>query len=322
MILTELQTYYAPRLTPWALKRNLKITKSKIQKTVKARLKKAQRVSLAFLRRQYFLTSAFGDLHRAAGRNEDIVIASIIMVLVLGLGFAATVLQFVFLSLQTAYGIAVMTGVNMILLMAIVGGVLLVLCAWLAAFLLNMLSLAVMDGANRKVKRSIRTTARQGLRYSTRVANAWFVLGAIIMVPLLATSTLGYLYIDLFGSSAVKPEAFLPYVITAAAAWVLFALLHYSLIPQVALFEPKMPLRHVITRSRHLVRRHGRLFLLAGYGLLGGFLFTSYQLSKWVEKLFGLENILPFFMSAFVTVIFANSILVMLYRKRKLARKF
>lgn len=321
MILTELQTYYAPRLTTWALKRTLKITKSKIQKTVKARLKKAQRVSLAFLRRQYFLTSATGDLRRAAGRNEDIVIASIIMVLVLGLGFAATVLQFVFLSLQTAYEIAAMTGVNMVLLMAIVGGVLLVLCAWLGAFLLNMLSLAVMDGANRKVKRSIRATTRQGLRYSTRVANAWFVLGAIIAVPLLAASALGYLYMDLFGSLAIKPEAFLPYVIAAAAAWVSFALLHYSLVPQVALFEPNLPLKQVITRSRHLVRRRGRLFLLAGYGLLGGFLFASYQLSEWIEKLFGLENILPFFMCTFITVIFANSILVMLYRKRKLARK-
>jgi len=200
--------------------------------------------------------------------------------------------------------------------------VLLVLCAWLAAFLLNMLSLAVMDGANRKVKRSIRATTRQGLRYSTRVANAWFVLGAIIAMPLLAASALGYLYIDLFGSSAVKPEAFLPYVIAAAAAWVLFALLHYSLIPQVALFEPKLPLKQVITRSRHLVRRRGRLFLLAGYGLLGVVLTAGYQLSELIEKFFGLENVLSLFMGTFVTVIFANCILVIFYRKRKLARTF
>lgn len=318
MSFTQLGILDLPRPNRRFFKRKLSHARKQTHKLFRAQIRRARSRSLAAIRSQYYLTDAFDDLRIAARRNEDIFITAIILILVLGFSYVATAANFLILFFKTAYDLADLSGVNMGLLMAVAGVVAAVLFGWLAAFLLNLMSVAIMDGATRKVRRSVRTTVRTSLRHAGRVASAWLLFGCIIGVPLALGAAGSYLYMHAHAISMDALLGDLPKAVIAALTWIIFVLMQYSLVPYVALFEPELPLSRILRRSRQLVSRRGHLFLLFGYLLFVAALGGAYK----VTELAGPGQGLAFAVLALGISLVANGTLVMLYRKRKLARKY
>lgn len=113
----------------------------------------------------------------------------------------------------------------------------------------------------------------------------------------------------------------LQYESIIAIVWILYVLVQYSLVPYVVLFEPGHTLTSAFGRSRQLVKKRGRLFILATYTLLALFLMTVYFVAALFENAAGLEKWLTFGITALIALMFFNATLVVLYRKRRLARK-
>jgi hypothetical protein len=320
MSLTDLQALYLPGAKRHSFQRELKLTLNKAQKLAKSRIRKARSKTLATYRRQYFLSSAYGDLRTAISHNEDIFISSILAVFILSYSIWTTALNTLFIFLETAYEVAEFTGMSMTLLALIVSGVVAVICSWLLAFLMNMTSFAVMDGATRKQLRSIRSTARRSLRYTSRVAGAWFALLAAVTLPLFATGLSILIYLQANTPTIPELISYIPYAIIGAASWIIIMLMNYSLVPHVALFEPTMSLSKTFRRSRQLVVRRGRLFILSSYALLSLGLCIAYILSASLDNIIGLNKWLSFSFAIVGSVLLLNGLTATLYRKRKLAR--
>jgi hypothetical protein len=144
------------------------------------------------------------------------------------------------------------------------------------------------------------------------------LFGCIIGVPLALGAAGSYLYMHAHAISMDALLGDLPKAVIAALTWIIFVLMQYSLVPYVALFEPELPLSRILRRSRHLVSRRGHLFLLFGYLLFVAALGGAYK----VTELAGPGQGLAFAVLALGISLVANGTLVMLYRKRKLARKY
>jgi hypothetical protein len=317
MSFTELGTLDFPWPNRRFFQRKLSHAQKQLYKLTKAQLRRAKSRSVATIRRQYYLTDAVSDLRVAIGRNEDIFITAVMAILVLGFSYVATAANFLILFFKTAYDLADLSGINMGLLMVVAGTVIAVLFGWLAAFLLNLMSVAVMDGATRKVHRSVRSTVRTSLRQAGRVASAWLLFGCVIGLPLALGVAGSYYYMHAHAVSMDELLGDLPKAVIGALTWIVFAIMQYSLAPYVALFEPELPLSRTLRRSRQLVRRRGHLFLLFGYLIFGAALVAAYRLSS----VAGSGQGLVFAMLTLIITFTAHGTLVMLYRKRKLARK-
>jgi fatty acid desaturase len=88
------------------------------------------------------------------------------------------------------------------------------------------------------------------------------------------------------------------------------------------LFEPVQPLASTFTRSKQLLQRKGRVFILATYVSLAVCLACIYAASMLVEMLISIEKWLIFILLILPTALFFNGIMVIFYRKRRLARKY
>jgi len=320
MSLTQLQAYYQPWLKKRSFKRELILSQRNAEKYIKATLRKTRRKSLAAVRRQYYLNTAVADVRVAVGRNEDIAITMFIIALVIGYSAAAMMLDLMITAFSTAFVAADVTKTNPVIFMLIAGGTLTIICGWILAFIMNMQSLALMDGALRKTKRSVRSTVRKGLRYSTRVTGAWVLLLSILIgIPVLAALTASS-YLSLTSITMNQLFAYIPYGVTAGITWMVIILMEYSLVPYVALFEPTTPVRQLLTRSTQLVTRRGRIFLLAFHITVGTSLYGAYKLAEISERYMKVHRGLQFFSYGLILLLLANAVLVMFYRKRKLAR--
>jgi hypothetical protein len=320
MSLTQLQAYYQPWLNKWPTTRDLAKLRIKTEKQIKTSIKKAKSKSIATVRKQYYLSSAFADVRIAARHNEDIAITMLILAFVIGYSSAAMSLNLLITAFNTAFVASDAMNINPGIFILIAGSTLGILCGWLLSFVMNMQSIALMDGAVRKIRRSVRSTIRTSLRYTTRVTEAWVLFFCILLgIPGLGALSAAS-YLSLTDTSMNQLLTYIPYGITAAIAWIVIMLMEYSLLPYIALFEPTVPLRQLLTRSTQLISRRGRIFILALQIILGLSLFGAYQLSKYTEQLFRVHQGLQFFSYSFVILLLANSIMVMLYRKRKLAR--
>lgn len=322
MILTDLlETSHFPRLkTRRALQREFKNFKKSVQRFAKAQTRKARSKALATYRRQYLLSNAFVDSQRAIKQNEDIFIAGLLAVFILLFSSLNTAMNFMLLFLGTAYEIATFTGISMALLMLIVGGVVGILSAWIIAFLLNMLSLTTMEGATHKVKRSARATARKSMALAGRVTTAWILLGALAFIPVGVTilTILWLLRIDAITFAGLLQN--LAIITTACVAYIVTILMNFALAPYVALFETSLDFKRVFSRSHDLVRRRGRLFNLLSYCVFGLALFTTFKASQLIDTILHLNIWLTFAAASLAIAVVANSIMVVFYRKRKLAR--
>jgi hypothetical protein len=158
------------------------------------------------------------------------------------------------------------------------------------------------------------------LAHAGRVTGAWLLafIGIFGVPALLGATALSYA--ELGARETDQVFAAFPYLATAAIAWIVVAALQFALAPFVALFEPDVRLRRVLHRSAALVKRRGRLFIMASYGLLALVLAGAYLLAGGIEQLIGLHQGLQFFTYAFIIAMFYNGIMATLYRKRKLAR--
>jgi hypothetical protein len=322
MLLTQLQTLNIPRTGSRALKRTVKTGQAKIQKLAKAKLKKAKSTTRQAVRRQYYFSSAYGDMRQAISRNEDIFITSLIVVTVMSFAAARALFEFLFMFLNTAFALSQLTAVSIMLWIAAACLVVGVLYAWVAAFSFNMLSLSIMEGATGKKLRSVRQTARKSLRRASRVTGVWFCLAALLIVPILLIMAGVLTYLHFYPISQDGLLNLIPKIAVTGVTWICLVLMHFSLAPQVALFEPDLSISQVFNRSRLLVRRRGRIFLLLGHCLLAVVLLAAYKLSEAIEYVLMLDKWVAFSLFLLAAAVMVNGLKTSLYRKRALARRY
>lgn len=309
-----------PRTGSRALKRTVKTGQAKIQKLAKAKLKKAKSTTRQAIRRQYYFTSAYGDMRQAISRNEDIFITALIVVTVMSFAAARALFEFLFMFLNTAFALSQLTAISIMIWIAAACLVVGVLYAWVAAFSFNMLSLSIMEGATGKKLRSVRQTARKSLRRASRVTGVWSCLVILLTAPILLLMTSVLIYHHFYPLSQDGLLNLIPKIAVTSVTWICLVLMHFSLAPQVALFEPDLTLRQVFNRSRLLVRRRGRIFLLLGHCLLAAALLAAYKTSELIEHILMLDKWVAFSLFLLAAVVFGNGLKTTLYRKRSLAR--
>lgn len=321
MISTKLGVYQIPTSGKRVLQRRIKLTKLSIQKQAKAKIRKLRSEAKAAIKSQYYIQYAFADLRRYIARNEDIFIISAITMLIIGYAATVSAVEFMLMFLNTAYGISQITGLDISLMILTAFTILVTLYAWVLSFAMNTMSIAIVDGANRKKKRSARQTLRKGLARASRVTIAGYTLGALIVVPIILAALLSYLYLHITSVSEEAILNFVPRAIIASIAWACVVLMQFGLITQVALFEPQLNLRQMFTKARRLVIKKGRVFLLLGYSIAVVALLISYQLSKFIERFLMLNKWVAMSFFIFGLAMVGNGILVALYQKRRLSRK-
>jgi len=150
--------------------------------------RRAQRRVIDVISRQYYLTDALADSRQALHQNEDIALASLIILAVISFGSTSILSNIVYDFMLAASALSTALSTNLIILVALASGAVTVSLTWLMSFLQNSLSIALMDGANRKQKRSLRLTLRKSLRFSSRTAMAW---GGLLIAALAPVSAFG-----------------------------------------------------------------------------------------------------------------------------------
>jgi hypothetical protein len=321
MILTELiQTSYPEKLTRRVIRRQLRTFNKQSHKHIRLFIRSARGKTALIYRRQYFLSHAYKDLKSSAKLNEDIFLSSLMISVVLGFCAAKLAAETTYIFLRTAYEVSELTGTNALFFGSIALGVLTVLTAWVIAFLFNTVSIASMEGLTRKTYRSIRRTLRQGLAHASRVTGAWFLIASLIIIPLGLSSAGAAAYLYFNPVSLYELLETSPYAIIAAMSWMFTILMNYSLAPQVALFEPEVSITRTLGRSRQLVKKRGRIFVLFLHIAIAAFLLASLGLAVLVENLVGVPKVLPLSLAVFTACLSLNSMLTVLYRKRRLAR--
>jgi hypothetical protein len=321
MILTLLGAIPTRRQSTRSLHRRLKLAKRQLYKVAKLKARKARTYIRAAIRSQYYMHYAFADMRRSINRNEDIFITSAIIIAIVAYAATFTAVEFLLLFLNTAYGIAQVTGLDINLIILTAAMTLITLYGWVLSFAVNNMSISIMDGANRKKNRSVRKTLRRGLQQASRVTAAWFTLGALIFLPLLIATGIGYLYIHVSHVSEEELLNIISKAIILAITWVCIVLMQFSLAPQVALFESHLNLKQVFVRARSLVIGKGRIFMLLGYCLVGLVFAASYKLSELLEDILMLNKWVALSFFTIGLAMLSNGILVTLYHKRRLARK-
>jgi hypothetical protein len=318
MSINQLQAEYFPQLSGQYIYRKLELHWQKIRKATHARIRKTRRMCLTWYSRQYFLASAHSGMKVSIKRNEDIFIATALVAFGLIYACATIAAELAFTFFITAFSFSEVSGINMLLVALVAAGSLGAILIWVAAFILNSMSIALMHGANRKQIRSVRATLRQGLAQAGRTATSWLVFLSAILFPVAIVGAAGLLHLLLFISTQAQMLSVMPYYIIAAIVGVIYILLQYSLMPFVAFFEPALWYRCAFKRSRELISKKGRMFILAGYGILGAFIAAEYALSRFLQDLIGLHRNLSFSIMLIITAIYAYGITTMLYRKRRM----
>jgi hypothetical protein len=318
---TQQLTEYLPRPDSRTFKRKTKLARARLLRQARAQVRKTRSLSIAWYRRQYFLSTAYTDMRTTIARNEDIYLAILMIALILGYAYSVVAAQLLFIFFGTAYAVGEATGMSMVFLSFITASVLGVSLAWVAAFAANCLSLSLMQGATNKRIRSLRRTLRAGLNFTSRTTAAWTLVAATVLGPLMVVALGTATYFKATNADTHTALAFLPYIAVTGVAWALYALMQFSLVPQVAIFEPQLSLQQAFGRSRQLVRTKGKVFLSVTYCTLAVALAALYGISALFEKVLRLNQSITFIFGAILLSILTNGILTVFYRKRRLARK-
>lgn len=320
-MITQLELENLTRLDGRFIKRKIRRTKHQIAKFAKAKLRKIRSRFFTWYRRQYFLSSAYRDTKLAIARNEDIFITILIIAAVIGYSYASISAELVYMFFLTAYTVSESSGFSMLLMSIFTASAISVIAAWLAAFILNSMAIAIMHGANQKRIRSVRKTVREGLRLTTKTTLAWTLVLASVARPLvmLGIVSLVSLKIALL-SDVVVWFGIMAIALLTGLGFAIRNLLRYSLVPYVSIFEPDQKFSESFARSSQLVEVKGKLFLLSIYIIGGIFLSCAFGLTWLLQQKVGLNQGIIFGFLTVVTLMVANGLLVMFYRKRKLAR--
>lgn len=322
MIQTRLQVYlpHFNKQHKRRLQRQIRLYKLQAAKYVKSHARKAKLRTIAAARRQYYPTHALADLRSAAYHNEDIFISSLLITFMLAFALAVTTANFTLQFMIAAVELAPVTGIDSMLTFVVAMAILSLAVAWLLAFITNVTALSVWEGATRKIYRSVRGTVRRSLAFTNRVVTSWALFCAGLGVPLLAATIGAIVWVQ---SHHISPEH-APYYILGASltvfAWIIGYITSYSLVPYVSLFEPELSLTETFGRSRRLVVRRGRMFILGMYLSMIVILAVAFKLAYTLDALLGIPGGALFGLITFTTLLGWNGIMVMLYRKRRLAR--
>ncbi len=321
MSLTQLQAYYQPWLKKRSLRKELLLFRKNTQKLLKAQIRKAKTKTIRAVRSQYYVSTALADAKIAARRNEDIVITMTILAIVICYSAAAISLDLLITAFSAVFALSEVTKIDPSTLIILTFGSVAVIAGWLAAMVMNMQSIALLDGANRKRINTVRSTVRKSLKYTSRVTYSWLLIGLIIIgIPALGAIAAA-MYLSQTTISMLGMLEFAPFAITAGIAWVVIMLMEYGLVPYIMLFEPHLSFRQTLSRSNELIKNKGRIFLLCADILLGISLAGAYFTATKAEALLGIHRGLHFFGYGLALVLIYNAVMTLFYRKRKLARR-
>lgn len=302
-------------------KRKIKNLRTQIRRQIRSGVRHSRSSYMRWYRRQYFLTSAYADMKKGISKNEDIYITAIIIAVVLGYSYAVVAAEMIHMFFLTAYILAETSGSNMLFLSLFTAAIVVVTLSWVGAFALNAMSIAQLQGANRKVLRSVRKTTRQALRYSTRTTSAWFLVLAEVARPMAIAILISLAFLKAGVMDGDKLLLAAPIAaILLGLLWSVNNLLRYTLVPHVLLFEPALRYDEAFKKSADLVRRKGKIFLATFYLTIISLLALAYLLTGFLEDKTGINRGVTFLMLAAAMIIFSNGLLVAFYRKRKLAR--
>jgi hypothetical protein len=321
MIVTDLFPAQRPKLRKRDLQRQWKLWRRNAMRQLRRQKRRLISQANQFIRSQYFLTDGWHDVRHAAVQNQDRVISSLLLAIILGYALITTSAQFLYAFFVTAYEFADASGLNLAILMLIAMAVIGILAAWVVALLSNAVSLSIMDGTTKKPAKSVMQNVRIALQRSSRVAAAWMLLCLVIVGPVFLGGLLGYTWIQQSGITSDQLLIDMPWMIIIAIAWILLTTLNFALVPLVALFEPSLSLLASFRRSHQLVRRRGRMFILGGLGLMLGLIIAITSGSAWLEQSLRISKVFPLSFSIAILLAAFQCLLVILYRKRKLARQ-
>ena len=283
-------------------------------------LKRRQRHIISAAKKQYYLTNALADARLAFSKNEDIALASVLLIGFLSFSGLAVFGNAVYTFVLAASAMSTFSGLNLALMVLVAVAVVAVLYAWLTGFLQNLLSIALYEGAAKHPKRSLRRTVRISLNAAAMTATAW------ILLLLAATIPLGALDLSVLIAAHllhIKLAAALPYTVATSLiglGWAIWVLANYTLTPYVSVFENQDNWDARARRARRLVERKGRLFILGGYLSCLAVLGAAYVLGLGLQAIIHIDSTPLFALLSVGVLSIANTVFTMLYRKRRLAR--
>lgn len=320
MAFPQILTFPTPLRDIPSLKKRMSNSGKRLNKAIKSRIKTIRKSISLTAKKHYFLPTAYKDLRSAAAKNEDIVLTSVAWTTIMVYACASLTLEFLVAMSRITYALAEASGYDMGVLILVFGPIVALFTVLLMATSFNFMSLAIMDGANRKVYRTIRSTLARSLTAASRITGAWFLLSVVHAFRLLVVLIPLAMYVKYF-----HRVAHLSYEAVAAAAaiglvWFIVGLFRYSLVPYIALYEPKMILDLTFVKSRQMVNRQAVVFMITGLTSLALYCFGLYKLCVYLKGFIGIGTNLLFVLGIMAGIMLANGGMAMLYRKRKLAR--
>lgn len=321
MAFPQILTIPAPLRGNPSFKRRLNNSGKKIKRLLKNRIKTVKKAVSTTAKKHYFLPTAYKDLKSAASKNEDIVLASAAWSALLVYAAAVLTYESLIAISRITYALSEATGYDMGVLILVFAPLIALFCILVSATSFNFMSLAIMDGANRKVYRTIRSTLARSLEAASRITGAWFLLGCVLVYRLLAVFVPLIVFVKYFHSVANLSYVALGAVASAGVVWFIAGLVKYSLVPYVALYEPKLILDETFRRSRSLVNMQAVTFIFTGVLALSIYIYGLYELCSALKSWIGIGTNLVFVLGLLAAIMLANGGMVMLYRKRKLARR-
>ena len=186
--------------------------------------------------------------------------------------------------------------------------------AFAYAFILAVTSISLRDGAQKR-KGTIGGTLKSGLGLIKRVALANTLVALVVIWPIAIISFLPLLLLSSGGRTGAAIFSLIAGVV--AVVWAIIGSLRYSLVPYVAIFEPDVPIKKTLGRSKELLKKGGQWFIVKGFLLIlliGGIL--GAMTGKNLQELNSANNIGVNIIFVIVSAIASGS-LAMLYLNRK-----
>lgn len=321
MSFPQILTFPAPLRGNPSLKKRINKGGKKLKRSVLSRVKAFKRAVNNIAKKNYFLPTAYRDLRAAEAKNEDIVLVSKAWTALLVYACAVLTYEFLITLSRITYALSEATGYDMGILIIVFAPLIALFCILVAATSFNFLSLSVMDGANRKLYRSIKSTLVKSLNNASRITGAWFLLSLVLVFRLLVVFVPLVIFVKHFNTISYLSYQALGAAAAAGIIWFISGIIKYSLVPYVALYEPKLILDQTFKRSRELINKAAVLFLATSLLCFTLYVLALYKLSELLKSWLGVETNLLLVLGVLAGIILANGGMVMLYRKRKLARR-
>lgn len=276
---------------------------------------------------KYRVWTAVFDAIRA-GKHNGASLAAAIAVSVIAMGSIIYIAVLAMTSILTAI-IGLTMGVSILGLSALssLGGVIMLIMLSLFVALIivmaviqNTTSLAIYAGAEGHKTPPGRTMI-QALKSLPRVIIANLLFGFVMLGPYIAFIGLSAFLMPVSDTSGGGLNLLAILFVFLALAWIIIAILRYSLAPYIALFEPQTPILKTLSRSRQLLIHGGQWFIFKAWllmtlvsiilSLIGGD--YSYEEAFAGATIFSGIGI-------YILLLLANGVMTVLYRNRRLVR--